>query len=266
MAWNILLKNSIDKILFTRSFTLIGSIILLPLLFFIEPLPHSAYPYLFLTLFIHVFYKFFLCKTYDNSGLSYGYPIARGSPSLIILFLTPYFLDQELDIQNKFSIIVLCAGILLLIFSEGKFKKINFKGLSYSLLVALTITLYTIVDSLGARASNVVSYLFTYFILDGFAFNLMSFVFLKKSYLTFNFIKNHFNTIFFASILSIYSYFPAVYGFSVSNVASVAALREVSILFASVYGVFFLKEKMGLVGFFSSLLIFAGAFLIKVYG
>ena len=266
MAWNILLKNSTDKILFTRSFTLIGSIILLPLFFFIEPLPLSAYPYLFLTLFIHVLYKFFLCKTYDNSGLSYGYPIARGSPSLIILFLTPYFFDQQLDMQNKFSIIILCAGILLLIFSEGKFKKINFKGLFYSLIVALTITLYTIVDSLGVRASNVASYLFTYFIIDGFAFNLMSLVFLKKSNLTINFIKNNFSTIFLASILSIYSYFPAVYGFSVSNVASVAALREVSIIFASIYGVFFLKEKMGLIGFFSSILIFSGAILIKIYG
>ncbi len=132
--------------------------------------------------------------------------------------------------------------------------------------MALTITLYTIVDSLGARASNVASYLFTYFILDGFAFNLMSLIFLKKSHLTFNFIKSNFIPIFFASILSIYSYFPAVYGFSVSNVASVAALREVSILFASIYGVFFLKEKIGLIGVLSSFLIFVGAILIKIYG
>ena len=168
--------------------------------------------------------------------------------------------------QNKFSIIILCAGILLLIFSEGKFKKINFKVLFYSLIVALTITLYTIVDSLGVRASNVASYLFTYFIIDGFAFNLMSLVFIKKSNLTINFIKNNFSTIFLASILSIYSYFPAVYGFSVSNVASVAALREVSIIFASIYGVFFLKEKIGLICFFSSILIFSGAILIKIYG
>ena len=59
-----------------------------PLLFFIEPLPKLAWPFFFVTIVIHVFYKIFLCKVYDYSGLSYGYPIARGLPSLILLLLT----------------------------------------------------------------------------------------------------------------------------------------------------------------------------------
>ena len=90
VIWNALLKKSDDKIKFMRAFTLLSSLFLLPLLFFFEPLPKSAWPFFFLTIVIHVFYKIFLCKVYDYSGLSFGYPIARGLPSLILLLITPF--------------------------------------------------------------------------------------------------------------------------------------------------------------------------------
>jgi drug/metabolite transporter (DMT)-like permease len=51
-----------------------------------------------------------------------------------------------------------------------------------------------------------------------------------------------------------------------AKVATVASLRETSILFASLYGIFILKEKIGFLGFLSSCLIFAGVVLIKLYG
>lgn len=265
VSWNILLKKSNDKIKFTRAFTLLGSFIMLPFLFFIEPLPKIAWPFFLMTIFIHVFYKIFLCRVYDYSGLSYGYPIARGLPSLILLALTPILFDENLTLSNQLSIILISFGILLLVFSEGNFKKINIKGLIYSLLVAAIIVAYSTVDAKGARLSNAFIYLIYYFALDGFIFNLISHFTFKKHQLDFIYFKKNFISIFAAASCSIYSYMPAVYGFTVGKIAVIAALREVSILFASIYGIFILKEKGGYLALTSAILILSGCVVIKIF-
>jgi drug/metabolite transporter (DMT)-like permease len=265
VVWNVLLKQSENKIEFTRAFTLFGSIILFPLLFFMDPLPSEAWPFFISTMIIHVFYKIFLCKVYDYSGISYGYPIARGLPSLIILLLTPLFFNDSLSFLNQISVIFISLGILLLVFAEGKFKKINLKGLSYSLIVASIIVAYSIIDAKGARLSNAFIYLLYYFALDGFIFNIISLFIFKKNKLNFIYFKNNFKNIAIAASCSIYSYLPAVYGFTVGKVAVVAALREVSILFASLYGLVILKEKGGFLAFISALLILFGCIVIKFF-
>ena len=207
-----------------------------------------------------------MCRVYDNSELSYGYPLARGTPSLLVLFVTPLIFSDDLTVNNIFSVLVLCLGIILLIFADSRFKKINFKGLSYALLVALMIAIYTIVDALGSRASDAIIYLIYYFAFDGIIFNVLAIFFLKNSNLTLSFFKKYLKEILVSAVLASYSYFPAVYGFTVAKVATVASLRETSILFASLYGVFILKEKIGILGVISSCLIFIGVILIKFYG
>ena len=266
VTWNILLKKSLDKVLFTRAFTLVASIFFIPILFFVDPLAPEAYSFFIITLVIHTLYKFFLCRVYDNSDLSYGYPLARGTPSLLVLFVTPIIFSDDLTINNIFSVLVLCLGIILLIFADSRFKKINFKGLSYALLVALMIAFYTIVDALGSRASDAIVYLVYYFAFDGIIFNVLAIFFLKNSNLTLVFFKKYWREVLVSAVLASYSYFPAVYGFTVAKVATVASLRETSILFASLYGVFILKEKIGILGIVSSCLIFLGVILIKFYG
>ena len=265
VIWNILLKQSTNKIEFTRSFTLLVSIVLFPLLFFFEPLPKTAWPFFIATMIIHIFYKIFLCKVYDYSGISYGYPIARGLPSLIILIFTPFFFDDNLTFSNQISVVIISVGILLLVFAEGKLKKINFKGLIYSLIVASIIVAYSIIDAKGARLSNAFIYLLYYFSLDGFVFNLISLFMFKKNRVSLIFFKNNFKNISIAAACSAYSYLPAVYGFTVGKVAVVAALREVSILLASLYGLVILKEKGGYLAFISALLILLGCVVIKLF-
>ena len=266
VTWNILLKKSVDKVLFTRAFTFVASIFFIPILFFVDPLAPEAYSFFIITLVIHTLYKFFLCRVYDNSDLSYGYPLARGTPSLLVLFVTPLIFSDDLTINNIFSVLVLCLGIILLIFADSRFKKINFKGLSYALLVALMIAFYTIVDALGSRASDAIIYLIYYFAFDGIIFNVLAIFFLKNSNLTLGFFKKYWKEVLVSAVLASYSYFPAVYGFTVAKVATVASLRETSILFASLYGVFILKETIGILGIVSSCLIFIGVILIKFYG
>jgi len=265
VSWNILIKRSHNKIIFTRALTLVGSVLLIPVTFFLDPLPTTAYPYFAGTLIIHVLYKLFLCSMHERSDLSYAYPVARGLPSLIILFATPFIFNEELTLQNELAVLSICFGILLLVFANQKFKEINFAGLGFAVLVALTIAAYTINDAKGVRISEPLTYLTYYFALDGIVFNLAFMIFFRKEKFDLAIVRKEIKPIIGAGILSLYSYYPAVYAFTLTKVATVAALRECSILLASLYGVFVLKEKLGTIRIISAIFIFIGSLMIKLY-
>ena len=66
------------------------------------------------------------------------------------------------------------------------------------------------------------------------------------------------------SVLPPFAYLPILYAFTKVNVPSVAALREISILFTSIYGVYFLKEKLGLIKVISAALVVVGCIIIRI--
>jgi len=264
-TWNVLLKTSENKVLFLRSFLLLASFLFIPVLFFIHPPSPSSYIFLAASLFIHIFYNIFLIKMYSYSEISFSYPIARGSPTLILLVISPLFLGDEISYLNNIGALILICGIFFLIFSEGNYKKINFKGLWLSLMVASTIVVYTLVDATGARLSDsAISYGIYMFALEGIIFNIAYIIFFKDKKIPFQFIFKEKYKILLASILVTFAYLPILYAFTKVNVPSVAALREISILFTSIYGVYFLKEKFGLIKVISAALVVVGCIIIRM--
>jgi|TARA_B110000971_G_scaffold221810_1_gene270719 drug/metabolite transporter (DMT)-like permease len=264
-SWNILLKKSQDKITFLRSFLFTASIIFIPFLFFIEPPTTESFKFLAASLFIHIFYNIYLCKMYSHSEISFSYPIARGSPTLILLFISPLLLGDQISFLNKIGALIMIGGIFFLIFSEGNYKKINFKGLGLSLIVACTIVAYTLVDAQGARISqNVISYGIYMFALEGITFNIAFMFFFRDQKIQWVFVSKEKYKILFASFLVTFAYLPILYAFTKFNVPSVAALREISILFTSIYGVYFLKERFGIIKVVSSILVVIGCIIIRV--
>ena len=194
---------------------------------------------------------------YKHSEISFSYPIARGSPILILLFITPLLLGDQISYLNNIGALILISGIFFLIFSEGDYKKIDFKGLGLSLMVASTIVVYTLVDATGARISdNGFSY-------GMYMFNIAYILVFNDKKIPLKFISKEKNNILFASVLVTFAYLPILYAYTKINVPSVAALREISILFTSIYGVYFLKEKFGLVKVISAVLVVIGCVIIR---
>jgi len=56
-----------------------------------------------------------------------------------------------------------------------------------------------------------------------------------------------------------------VWGFTQAPIALVAALRETSIIFALLIGIFFLKEKFTFLKAIATFIIFFGVVLLKFY-
>lgn len=68
-----------------------------------------------------------------------------------------------------------------------------------------------------------------------------------------------------AAILEFSSYILILYAFRMTKVATVVAIRQVSVVFGALLGVIFLKEKYEKVRVFASLIMFIGIYLLVVF-
>jgi len=66
--------------------------------------------------------------------------------------------------------------------------------------------------------------------------------------------------------MSIGSYGIVLWAMSQAPIASVAALREVSVVFAAVMGAWWLHERMGLPRIIGACLVAGGVIMIKMFG
>ena len=68
----------------------------------------------------------------------------------------------------------------------------------------------------------------------------------------------------FAGVLSLATYWIAVWAMTVAPIALVAAVRETSVLFAVIIGVVVLKEKAGIGKIIAALVILTGIVIIRL--
>jgi drug/metabolite transporter (DMT)-like permease len=170
---------------------------------------------------------------------------------IIIVMVGTYIINQKsLDISKLFK----------------SFSQINKKAMVAAGLTALFSACYSIVDKKGVLEVHPILFFYLFFAISGFMF-LIYLLFLKerrKRY--FEIIKKDKFKITLAAILEFSSYLLILYAFRISKVAYIVALRQISVVFGVLYGIWFLKEKYGRVRLTGSLVIFGGIFLITAFG
>ena len=78
--------------------------------------------------------------------------------------------------------------------------------------------------------------------------------------------KNNRKNIILASILDFPGYFLTLMAFLLAPLAYIISLRQFSVVIGVAFGHFLLKEKFGKLRIIGSVIIFAGCFLIRVFG
>ena len=118
------------------------------------------------------------------------------------------------------------------------------RAVAFALANAVVIALYTVVDALGARASgNALQYVVALFVIDGWPFALI--VFMRRGApVVWPYVRARWPVAAMGAAASLGSYGIALWAMTRAPVATVAALRETSVLFAALLGVWFLKEKL----------------------
>ena len=189
---------------------------------------------------LHGFYRLLVIFSYKYGDLSFIYPIARGSSSLLLAIISLIYLTDKISLWGFIAIIIVCMGLFLISYSDR--LKFNFSAFGLGVLTAIMITTYTLVDGIGVRhSSNPYSFLYWMLLLNGTPALIASFFFKNNGLRIVN--KNLILTGVAFGILAPLAYGLAVWCMQFLPIAYVSSIREISIIFATLIGLILLKEQ-----------------------
>jgi len=261
-SWNALVKGGADKLL-GMSAVMIGHIpfALLCLLFVPAPAPES-WSLLCAGIVLHAGYQFFLLHSYKLGDLTQVYPIARGSAPLLVALISVLVLQVELSRLELLAVAIIGIGIL----SLGLVRKSNNQRSPMAAVTALItgcfIASYSLVDGNGARLSgSSVGFYSWLSIANGIVMSI--YILAVRPTILKQLVTSHLTLFMIGGGASFIAYAIVTWAFTQAPIALVTALRETSIVFALLIGVFFLKERIDLVKVFSTFTTLAGALLLR---
>lgn len=261
-SWNVLVKLELDRFLSLLLIqTLMGGAGLLMLLAF--PLPAAAsIPYAVASGLLHLGYNLFLARSYRTGDLSQVYPIARGAAPLLTLAVTWAVMHEDVSLMSAAGVALLVAGIWAVSLIGRRGLRLDGLTLFFAIGTSVFIAAYTIVDGLGGRASGQPSsYTGMVFVFDA--------VFLATTALALRGpgvvgqVAPYWRTGVTGAALSVGAYWIAIWAMTQAPIASVAALRETSILVVMLLSARVLKETVSPARLAGAALIVAGAMLIR---
>ena len=271
-SWNALVKSSTDKSLDTALIHVLGGAVALPLVWLAGLPPPASLPYLAASIIIHIGYYIALAGAYKHGDLGLTYPIMRGLAPLLVALASGIVIGEELSRLGWLGVAGISSGVLLVGLSRAVFAQgAHRAALGFALSNAVIIAIYTVVDGLGVRVAadhggSALQYVATLFLVDGFPYFLFVMSQRKPQQRTdaWTYMRRRWPLALLGTLASLGSYGIALWAMTQAPVATVAALREVSVLFAALLGAVFLKEAFGLQRGAGTLLIVTGVAALRL--
>ncbi len=270
-GWNALIKAGTDKSLDTALVHVLASVVALPLLAVVGLPPTSTWPWLLASLVIHVGYYFALARAYQHGELGLTYPIMRGTAPLLVALGSAAVLGESPSLIAWLGIVAVTLGIGLVGLSQPGRTLQHRQALAFAFANAIIIALYTLVDARGVRlavgeGATVSSYVILLFALDGWAFALLLWwrrgAAARPALLAHA--RRRWPLALVGGLASLGAYGIALWAMTLAPVASVAALRETSVLFAALMGTWLLGEPFGAQRALGTLIIVAGVMSLRL--
>ncbi|MBF9030889.1 EamA family transporter [Rhodobacterales bacterium HKCCE3408] len=260
--WNAVVKGGTDKA-GAMTAVVIGSGIAGALLLPFGQLPApESWPYILTGLALHLGYQFFLLQAYRFGDLTQVYPIARGIAPLLVAGGSALWLGTRLSGTELLAVAMISTGIAsisLVRKGDGTFQG---KAALLAAITGLFIASYSLVDGQGARlAGTALGY---YGVLT--ALNALTFAitirFTRPGLLTRG-LKMP-KSLVIGGGASFLAYLLVVWAFTQAPIPLVTALRETSIIFALLIGVFVLNERLNLGKIVATAVTLGGAVLLRL--
>jgi len=240
-GWNALVKAGSDKALDTALLNLVGGLLALPLLAAAGWPPAAAWPWLLASALVHVGYYALLTAAYRHGELSLTYPLMRGAAPLLVALASVAAFGERLSPLSWAGVLGVSLGVLVL----GGVRPGHESGRAVTLALAnaVVIAAYTIVDGHGVRASgNAVAYVAALFLLNALPFGAL--VLARRGWRpAWEHGRRRAPMAALGAAASLGAYGIALWAMTRAPVASVAALRETSVLFAALLATWQLQER-----------------------
>jgi drug/metabolite transporter (DMT)-like permease len=220
--------------------SIIELIIFIPLVFLV-PFPTSyIWSLIVASVFLHGFYRLLVVYSYKFGDLSFVYPVARGGSSLLLITISLIYLSDNISLIGFIAILIISFGLFFISYS----KKETFNKAAFILgcFTALMITAYTLIDGIGVRSSNnSYTFLFWLLALNGIPALIASLLFKGKGLRNIN--KDLLKKGIGFGVLAPLAYGLVIWSMQYLPIAYASAIRETSIIFATLFGFVFLQEK-----------------------
>ena len=272
-TWNAVVKSRADPLI-GIAWLSVGSGVAAGLaLPFLPFPPAAAWPFILASTAIHTVYNLMLATAYSHGDFSRVYPVARGAAPLIVTLASLAFLDEDLGGRALIAIGLILLAILGVAWRRAGERPAIGSGtagasggdrsLFFAGLTAVAIAGYTIADGLGARVwGDPVPYIFWLFFIDAWP-TILIVAWMRRGRFTGTPGGDIVRSV-AGGLLSMLAYGIVIWAMVQAPVAIVAALRESSILFAALIGVFVLKERPGPVRIAAIVLLVAAIALLRL--
>ncbi len=263
-SWNFLVKRSPDSHQGMSSVVIGRAPFGLIALFFVPPILPASWPYVAAGVLLHTGYQVFLLYSYRLGDLSQVYPLARGGAPFIVAAISVFFLGVSYSGFELAALTAIGVGIGCLAFSgRSRQSEGRYAPALLALAAGIFIAGYSLVDGIGARmAGTAVGYYSWVTIINAVVFSaLMAGI---RPGLARTLFSEHLPVTLIGGGASFMAYALVVWSFTRAPIALVASLRETSIIFASLLGVFILKERLGPIKMCSIAVTLAGIVCLRL--
>lgn len=256
-AWNALLKGRTGDVHATSTgLAVTWAAFGWPLVLAAGALPREAWSPLAGSVAIHVVYFSLLTAAYRTGELGLVYPVARGLPPVLVALGAAAAGDRPSP-TAALGIGLVASGVLAL----GPPERAGRRAVALAVGSAICTAAYTWLDAQGVRASDASRYGAHLFAWEGTIFAAGALAWGGRPLASAVWERRHLALT--AGLLSAAGYGAALWAMGQAPVASVAALRETSVLFAALIGALWLGESFGPRRLLASVLITLGAVAVR---
>ena len=243
--WNLLLAGARDSQAATAVGMCVGCVVFLPSL--LGHVSADAVPWLVASSALELAYFAFLALAYSRAELSAVYPLARGSAPVMVLLVSVAFLGVSLSAGAVVGVLLVGAGVVLV---RGGGRSL------LALAVGACIAGYTLVDKEGLKHADPLPYLELVLIVPALAYT--AWIGRGRLRTAFGWRAT------LAGVGMFGAYGLTLAALRLTAAAPVAAIRETSIVIATLLGAIVLHEAVGRARLAGSLVIVAGVAAIAL--
>jgi drug/metabolite transporter (DMT)-like permease len=215
-----------------------------------------VWPYALGSAALELVYFALLAAAYRRVELSLVYPIARGSAPVLVLVIAVAALGVSTSWQQAAGVGLVAAGIVLVRGLRRETKP----GAAFGLAIGACIAAYTLIDKSGIRYATPVSYLELTMVPPTIAYAAA--VVTKKGFRAVKAEANLASVV--AGLATFGAYALVLAALRLASAASVAAVRETSVIVATALAAAFLKERIGWARTAGAVLVVAGIALVSL--
>jgi drug/metabolite transporter (DMT)-like permease len=255
--WNLLLARARDAETAAAVMFGISAIAYAPVAAVAWDVHRAAIPFVVASALLELAYMVLLVAAYRRADLSLVYPVARGAAPVLVLVAGAAFLDAGVSTGEAAGVALVAAGIVLV---RGLRRAPDRLGFAVAVIIACCIAAYTLVDSRGVRHAAPLAYL--ELVLAPPALLYLAGICAVKGTAA---VRREIGLPTVVGALAAFGAYGLVLAaLKLASAASVAAVRETSVLIAVVLAAPVLRERVGPGRLAGAVLVVGGVALLSL--